>query len=280
MTVGPTPAAVLKDLLAAGRVRFRKSLSQHFLTDPRALEGLVRALGPGPEDVVIEIGPGAGFLTERLVATGARVIAVEVDGAMATLLRERIPSPRLTIMVSDFLRVTVAELAAAAGATRVLLAGNLPYHVTTPLLFHVLPDRDRIARMVFTVQREVGARLCARPGSKDYGALTVAIAHAGVCERLFGIGAGAFVPAPRISSVAVRLVPAPVRLAPAGERRLNEVTRASFGHRRKTLANALAELSGGREGAVAALARAGIDPGRRGETLTLAEFERLAACFG
>ena len=229
---------------------------------------------------MIEIGPGAGFLTERLVATGARVIAVEVDGAMATLLRERIPSPRLTIVVSDFLRVTVAELAAEAGAARVLLAGNLPYHVTTPLLFHVLPDRDRIARMVFTVQREVGARLCARPGSKDYGALTVAIAHAGVCERLFGIGAGAFVPAPRVSSVAIRLVPAPVRLAAAEERRLNEVTRASFGHRRKTLANALAELSGGREGAVAALARAGIDPGRRGETLTLAEFERLASCLG
>lgn len=277
----PTPAARLKDLRARFAFRFRKSLSQHFLVDPRALAGIAGAVGAGAGDAVVEVGPGAGFLTERLLAAGAAVTAVEIDPGMIALLRHVTGfAPRLTIVEGDILRVDLAALATAAGTDRVAIAGNLPYHITTPVLFHLLAARDRITRLVLMVQREVGARMVAGPGTKTYGALSVAVAYATRCERLFDVGAGAFVPRPAVASTVLRLEPRPRKLEPAAEARLFALVRAAFGQRRKQLVNAVAETAGGREPARAWLGRCGIDGARRGETLTLAEFEALALAGG
>jgi len=249
--------------------------------DPKALDGIVAAAGLQPDDVVVEVGPGAGFLTARLLQTGARVVAIEVDPVMVALLREHLGEPeRLEVVNGDVLETDIAPLLARAGVNRCVVVGNLPYHITTPALFSLLPERRRIDRMVFTVQREVGARMAAGPGSKTYGALSVAIAYAAQCERLFGVGAGSFVPRPKVDSVVVRLTPVPARLDPAAEARLFSLVRASFGQRRKMLSNAVAEVAGGKEEARAMLERAGIDGRRRGETLTLDEFISLVQAGG
>lgn len=222
---------------------------------------------------MVEVGPGAGFLTARLLATGARVVAVEVDPVMVALLGEHLGAPaNLVVEQADILETDLAALLARAGAARCVVVGNLPYHITTPALFKLLPERQRIDRMVFTVQREVGARMAAGPGSKTYGSLSVAIAYAARCERLFGIGAGSFVPRPKVDSIVVRLTPVPPRLAAAAEARLFALVRAAFGQRRKMLSNAVADVAGGREEAKELLGRAGVDGRRRGETLTLEEF--------
>jgi len=276
-----TPSSILKELRSRHQFRLRRSLSQNFLVDPRALEGIARAAGAGPGDTVVEVGAGAGFLTRELLRSGARVLAVEVDPAMTGLLREVAGAdPNLAVIEADILALDLPALQDSEGADRCVVAGNLPYHVTTPALFHLLGSRERIDRMVFTVQREVGVRMAAGPGTKDYGALSLAVAYGGKCERLFGIPAAAFVPRPKVDSVVVRLVPVAPRLPADVERRFISVVRAAFGQRRKMLLNSVAPAFGGREEAARALAASGIDPDRRGETLSLEDFMRLAGEAG
>jgi 16S rRNA (adenine1518-N6/adenine1519-N6)-dimethyltransferase len=265
-------------LQAEHQFKFRKSLGQHFLVDPRALDGIVRALAPELGETVVEVGPGAGFLTERLLEAGARVIAVEVDPVMADLLARHTGSPpALTIVREDILSTDLAALLAPSGVKTCRVVGNLPYQITSPVLFKFLASRDRVTKMVFTVQREVGTRMAAGPGSKDYGSLSVAVAYAARCESLFGIAPAAFVPRPRVQSVVVRLTPLPRRLTAEREARLFALVRAAFQQRRKQLVNSVAEVAGDKEAARALLAAAGLDETRRGETLTLAEFELLAS---
>jgi len=284
-----TPAQKLKALQARFPFRFRSSLSQHFLVDPRALERITTALNVGPGDCVLEVGAGAGFLTERLLQTGADVIAVEVDAAMVTLLKHQMGfSPRLKIVTADIMSLDVGLLLDEKGAATCVVAGNLPYHITTPALFHLLglshkpktshPSwRQRITRMVFTVQREVGLRMASGPGTKTYGALSVAVAYGSRCEKLFNIHAGAFIPRPKVDSVVVRLAPLPPRLTPEREQAFFSLMRAAFGQRRKMLLNAVAEVAGSKNAARALLGRAGLQETRRGETLSLEEFLHLAS---
>jgi len=276
-----TPAQALRVLQAEYRFKFKRSLGQHFLIDPRALDGIVHALAPAPGETVIEVGPGAGFLTERLLETGARVVAVEVDPVMAGMLARHTGAPAtLRIVNADILETDLGRLLADSGAKSCKVAGNLPYQITSPVLFKFLAERDLVGRMVFTVQREVGVRMASGPGSKDYGALSVAVAYASRCENLFGIAPSAFVPPPQVRSVVVRLSPLPRRLTAGREAALFRIVRAAFGQRRKMLVNSVAEAAGGKEAAAAALAAAGVDGARRGETLTLDEFERLAEKLG
>lgn len=228
---------------------------------------------------MLEIGPGAGFLTERLVATGARVTAVEVDPHMGELLRRNLGEPEnLMVIGADILKVNLTELLGTSDQGWAV-AGNLPYHVTTPVLFAMLEHRTRVTRMVFTVQQEVADRMIAKPGSDDYSALTVALAHAGKTEKLFRIGAGAFHPKPKVDSAVIRFTPARNEYSPAFDKALRDVVRSSFGQRRKTLLNALAPIAGSREIAQNRLTEAAIDGNRRGETLTLEEFRKIAGVF-
>ena len=253
-----------------------KRLGQHFLTDRRILARIADALPLSGTETVLEIGPGRGALTDLLAERAGRVVAVEIDRALAAILRERYAArPSVSIVEADVLS---ADLAALAGSDDFMVAGNVPYYITTPILFHALrPPRPRMA--VYLVQLEVAERIASPPGSKTYGALSVnvqALAHA---ELLFRVPAGAFSPPPKVESAVVRITPREAPdVQPADEERFRSFVQAAFALRRKQMRRVLrtaAELTA--EGAEAALAAAGVDPDTRPETLSPADFARTLA---
>ncbi|MBK5189459.1 MAG: ribosomal RNA small subunit methyltransferase A, partial [Gemmatimonadaceae bacterium] len=190
----------------------RKSLGQHFLTDPRILARIADAVALTPDETVVEIGPGRGSLTDALLARAARVVAIEIDRKLVALLREKYAhEPRLTIVEADVLDVNLGALAGLPYA----LAGNVPYYITTPILFQALRP-PRALRSVLLVQKEVAARMVALPGAEDYGALSVNVQAVADVEMLFRIPAGAFNPPPRVDSAVVRVTPRAVPVVPAG----------------------------------------------------------------
>jgi len=265
----------------------RPPLGQHFLRDPKVLTQIVDALAPAPGDVVLEIGAGQGSLTEQLLARGLRVVAIEKDRRLAHELGTRNAergTERLTVVQGDALELNwhaVIDTGSAVPRSdfRVpsfKIAGNIPYAITSPLIDQALtpPLPERI---VFLVQREVADRLAARPGSRAYGALSVGVQATCRVERLFGVPARAFHPAPRVASALVRLMPRPDPLvAPAELRAFRAFVTACFTRRRKQLRNVLMAATGRPAAAVlAGLAQLGLDPAARPETLAPATFVRL-----
>jgi 16S rRNA (adenine1518-N6/adenine1519-N6)-dimethyltransferase len=252
----------------------RKSLGQHFLSDPAILARIADALGATSADTVVEIGPGRGALTEHLIGKAGRVVAVEYDRALAGLLRARYASDRrVEVVEAD---VLASPLAAVAGTSDYLLAGNVPYYITTPILFHSLqPPRAR--RAVFLVQKEVADRLVAVPGTRSYGALSVNVQAVATVTRVFRVPAGAFHPAPRVDSAVVRVEPrAEPVIAAEDEERFRAYVQKAFSFRRKQMRRVLRSLADvPPETAEAMLSAAGIDPSARPETLTPAEFAAL-----
>ncbi|HEX6536855.1 MAG TPA: 16S rRNA (adenine(1518)-N(6)/adenine(1519)-N(6))-dimethyltransferase RsmA [Gemmatimonadaceae bacterium] len=250
----------------------RKSLGQHFLSDPRILARIADALDLAPTETVVEIGPGRGALTEQLLARAGRVVAVELDRALAAALRARWrDEPRLTVVEGDVLDV---ELGAVAGG-RYALAGNVPYYITTPIVFHAL-EAPRASRAVFLVQREVAERMVAGPGSREYGALSVNLQALARVELLFRVAPGAFHPPPKVESAVVRITPLerPV-VAPAEEAEFRAFVQGVFALRRKQMRRVIRTVGGvSVERADALLAAAGVEPTTRPETLSP---ERLAA---
>lgn len=255
----------------------RKSLGQHFLADPRILARIADAVALAPDETVVEIGAGRGSLTDALLARAARVVAVEVDRKLAELLREKYASePRLTIVEADVLEVSLGELAGGPYA----LAGNVPYYITTPILFQALRP-PRASRSVFLVQREVAERMAASPGADDYGALSVNIQALADVELLFRIPSGAFNPPPRVDSAVVRVTPraAPV-VAPGMEEPFRIFVQASFALRRKQMRRVVRTVADrSAQDAEAALAESGIDPAARPETLSAEQFHSLGAAL-
>jgi 16S rRNA (adenine1518-N6/adenine1519-N6)-dimethyltransferase len=251
----------------------RKSLGQHFLSDPRILRRIADALAPRADETVIEIGPGRGSLTQELLARAGRVIAIEIDRALAAKLRERYADePRLDVVERDVLETNLAMLAGSDFA----LVGNVPYYITTPILFHALRP-PRPTRAVYLVQKEVADRLSASPGSKAYGALTVNVAALAYAETLFRVPPGAFSPPPSVDSAIVRITP---RADPAV--RLNEEERyrvfvqQAFGMRRKQMRRVLRSVfSITPDRADELLAATRIDPEARPETLSPEQFALL-----
>ncbi|HUO81763.1 MAG TPA: 16S rRNA (adenine(1518)-N(6)/adenine(1519)-N(6))-dimethyltransferase RsmA [Gammaproteobacteria bacterium] len=245
----------------------RKRFGQHFLHDPRIIGAIVEAIGPGRDDALVEIGPGRGALTGPLLERVGRLHVVEIDRDLARDLRALEPDPcRLVVHTADALRFDFSAIAARG----LRIAGNLPYNISTPLLFHLLAQDAAIADMHFTLQKEVVDRMVAAPGSRTYGRLSVMLQAACRVERLFGIGRGAFQPPPRVDSSFVRLVPQRV-IAIDDAECFKGIVRRAFTRRRKTLRNALAGLVEAGD-----FAGAGIDAGRRPETLSPADFARLA----
>jgi 16S rRNA (adenine1518-N6/adenine1519-N6)-dimethyltransferase len=255
----------------------RKSLGQHFLTDPRILARIADAVALTPGETVVEIGPGRGSLTDALLARAARVVAVEIDRKLAELLRERYASePRLTIVEADVLDVNFGDIAGGAYA----LAGNVPYYITTPILFQALRP-PRASRSVFLVQREVAARMAAPPGAEDYGALSVNVQALAEVELLFRIPSGAFNPPPRVDSAVVRVTPRihPV-VAPGREEEFRTFVQAAFALRRKQMRRVVRTVAGRSAAeAEAALAACGIDPEARPETLSAEQFHALGVAL-
>lgn len=265
----------IKERLRAEGFRPRKSLGQNFLSDPRVIERIVQAAEIGPEDLVLEIGPGAGFLTLELARRAGEVIAVELDRRLIPLLEEVLaPYPGARVVAGDILKVDLPALLANRQAK---VVANLPYYITTPVLFRLLEHRRLFPLMVLMVQKEVARRMTASPGSKEYGALTVNLSLYTKVEYLFTVPAGLFWPRPEVDSAVVRLRVFSEPFYPVGDEGLfARVVQALFGQRRKTAANALSHGLGiAREEAEKVLVEAGIDPGRRGETLSVEEFARL-----
>jgi 16S rRNA (adenine1518-N6/adenine1519-N6)-dimethyltransferase len=254
----------------SGRAR-RRALGQHFLVDSRVVEQAIELAALVPGTPVLEIGPGHGVLTEELLRSGHPVLAVEIDRELAAALSGS-KDPRLEVVVADFLEL---DEEARSRFPRHVVA-NLPYSTGTAILERLLERPERVDRIVVMLQREVADRLCAEPGGRAYGALTVLTALYAKVRYGFPVPPSAFRPPPQVESSVIRLDVEPrPRIAvsdPAGFRR---VVKAAFAQRRKTLRNALGATFG-REFAEHALTRSGVDPVRRAETLSLAEFVRLA----
>jgi len=260
-----------------------RALGQHFLRDDHIARQIIELVGPTPRDLAVEIGPGRGALTEHLARAAGRLLALEVDARLAARLRERFAdAPQVEILEADARRFDYARLRERLPdpGGRVLAVGNLPYSVGKPILMALVESGGAIDEMALMLQKEVADRLAAGPGTRTYGSLSVLTQIACDVQLAFTVPPDAFSPSPQVDSAVIHLR---VRSAPPVRGlidldRFRAVVMAAFGQRRKNLANALAAglgLSADRARAIAAAA--GIDPGRRAETLSLEEFARLAA---
>lgn len=247
-----------------------KRLGQHFLRDQNVLARITEAVAPAGEDTVVEIGPGRGALTELLLPRARRLIAIEVDRQLAQFLREKFRGVmHLEIVEADVLEV---DLGAIAGE-RFVLAGNVPYYITTPIIFHAL-RRPRPLRAVYLVQREVAERIVSPPGSRAYGALSVNVQAIARTELLFGVPPGAFSPPPSVDSAVIRVqsLDHPVVCA-EDEARFRSFTQEAFGLRRKQMRRVVRTIFNVRQDAADEMLRlANVDPLARPETLTASQF--------
>jgi 16S rRNA (adenine1518-N6/adenine1519-N6)-dimethyltransferase len=261
--------AEIRRLLERHGHRPNKMLGQHFLADPNIVERIVRTAAVGPGDNVIEVGAGTGTLSVALAATGARVVAYEVDRHLESLLHEVLEGTAVELHIQD---------AAAADLGRVLIPGewvmvaNLPYNVGTPLVLDLLRTVPAIARYLVMVQSEVASRLTAAPGSKRYGLPSVVAGLRGTVSLAFSVGSGVFLPAPAVESAVVEIRRHAEQ--PARAQQAEWLAAVAFGQRRKMLRRSLAGVVPNHE---ASLEAAGIDPTARPETLSVDDFLRLAA---
>ncbi len=290
----PSPRALLEKY----GLRAKKSWGQNFLGDEGILDDIARLAAPRAGDPVVELGAGLGHLTARLLARGARVGAVERDRDMAAVLRGELGA-RIALVEADAARIDYGRLAGTATGTgtgtpnssptatststkpKIAVVGNLPYHLTSPILFSLLDQVEHVSRAVFLVQREVAERLAAAPGTADWGILSVLLQREAdvSIERI--VPPGAFLPPPKVDSAVVCAIFRPPREEVRDPARFRRLVKAGFAQRRKTLRNALQAARIAEPPTLhAALAAAGIDPGRRGETLTVAEWAALDRALG
>jgi 16S rRNA (adenine1518-N6/adenine1519-N6)-dimethyltransferase len=257
--------------------RPKKSFGQHFLHDSRYIDRIVSAMAPRATDFVLEIGPGEGALTLPLLTAAGKLTAIELDTDLIPALQARAASVgELQIIHADVLKVDFTALAQRHGVDRLRIAGNLPYYISSPILFHCVEHFGAIADMHFMLQKEVVERMAAEPGSKVYGRLSVMLQLACRVEPLFTVPPEAFRPPPKVESAVVRLVPlAPQDRHDADAGDVYTVVKAAFAQRRKTLNNALKQLMD-----TDAIRRAGVEPGARAETLAPEDFVRLAKIYG
>jgi 16S rRNA (adenine1518-N6/adenine1519-N6)-dimethyltransferase len=281
MSENPTSLRVIRALLAGKGIAPRKSLGQNFLIDQNILAKIMQAGAIGPGDWVVEIGPGLGALTQNLLEAGAKVTGIEYDGALTAILKERLAEyANFDLINQDFLQSNLSALLGRKNSKfHYKVMANLPYYITTPAIFQCIESPIAWQVMVFLVQKEVGMRICAQPGSKEYGALTVMLNYHGQVDYVATVPRTVFYPSPKVDSALIRIKPrgsATVALYPY----LHRIVQTSFGQRRKTILNALsanAALFGPKDEAERVLRSVEIDPQRRGETLTGAEFVRLAS---
>ena len=253
--------------------RARKRFGQHFLVSPGVICNIVEAIDPRPGESVVEIGPGLGALTAPLLTRLDHLHAIEIDRDLVARLKERFPPERLTIHSGDALAFDFATL---AGGGLLKIVGNLPYNISSALLFHLAGYAEHIAAMIFMLQKEVVERMVAQPGTAAYGRLSVMLQYRFRIERLCVVPPGAFAPPPQVDSALVRMIPIDVAQRAVEERvqdaaRFARLVAAAFAQRRKMLRNAL-QAFGGEDW----LAQLGIRPTARAEELSVADYVRLA----
>jgi 16S rRNA (adenine1518-N6/adenine1519-N6)-dimethyltransferase len=255
-------------ILAAEPHRARKRFGQNFLHDPGVVSRIVEAIDPRPGQAIVEIGPGQAALTSALIERAGHVRAIEIDRDLAARLRQRFSAEKLTLIEADALKIDWSDVA----ATPLRLVGNLPYNISTPLLFALLPVAERVIDQHFMLQKEVVDRMVAAPGSKTYGRLSVMLQFRYRLTKLFDVPRGAFKPAPQVTSSVVRMKPRVLSELPQVDAQaFARVVAAAFGQRRKTLRNALSELLDADQ-----IAASGVDPQARAETLGVDSFVGLS----
>ena len=260
--------------------KFRKSFGQNFLIDSNVVKKITDAADIKDDDVVLEIGPGIGTLTQHLAYAAGKVIAVEIDNRLIPVLEETLaPYDNIELINEDILKLDLDELLTThKGSGRIKVIANLPYYVTTPVVTELLERSTLIESLTVMVQKEVAQRMDASAGTKDYGALTLAVRYYSEPHKITDVSPNCFMPRPDVTSAVIQLNIKKERITVADEKLMFKIIKASFGQRRKTLLNSLknSDIAISKEQWESILERAGISAGVRGETLSLEDFAKLA----
>ena len=274
-----TDIGYIRDLLDRHGFSFSKKLGQNFLVNPSVCPRMAEACGASPESGVLEIGPGIGVLTRELASRAGKVVAIELDDRLPPVLAETLGGyDNVRVVQGDCMKLDLpALLREEFGDRPVAVCANLPYYITSPIIMNLLESRLPVTNITVMVQKEAAQRLCAVPGTRQAGAVTLAVQYYAEAQTLFGVSRGSFLPAPNVDSAVIRLT---VRQQPpvsvADERHLFRLIRAGFGQRRKTLLNSLTAAGYTKETLAAALTAAGIATTARAEELTLPQFAALS----
>ena len=274
-----TDIGYIRNVLERHGFHFSKKLGQNFLINPSVCPRMAEACGATPESGVLEIGPGVGVLTRELARRAGRVVAIELDDRLPPVLAETLAGQdNVEIVQGDCLKLDLAALIAERfGDREVAVCANLPYYITSPIIMSLLESRLPVTNITVMVQKEAAQRLCAQVGTREAGAVTLAVQYYAEAETLFTVSRGSFLPAPNVDSAVIRLT---VRKEPPcavrDEKVLFRLIRAGFGQRRKTLLNSLGSAGYSKEALAAAFAAADIPPTARAEQLTLPQFAALA----
>lgn len=260
--------------------RFSKSLGQNFLIDKDVLDGIVEGAEIGEQDLVIEIGPGIGVLTQAAAEKAGKVVSVEIDKDLIEVMRFTLADlNNVKVINGNILKTDLNELIKEeqGDLSHVKVIGNLPYYITTAIIMKLLSEHVQCESITVMMQKEVGERIMAAPGSREYGAISASVQYYSTVNHILDVNKTSFMPQPKVDSCVLRMdmreTPA---AAPNNEEHFFGIIRAAFGQRRKTLLNSLKATGAPRDVLGDALEEAGIDPGRRAETLTLDEFARLS----
>ena len=253
--------------------RARKRFGQNFLISEHVIHGIIKAVNAAENEHIIEIGPGLGALTEPFAHSGAYLTAIELDQDLAARIEEKFASiDKFSLLCRDALKVDFSEIYGPEQTLRVI--GNLPYNISTPLIFHLLTFSSQIADMHFMLQKEVVKRMAAEPGNSDYGRLSVMVQYRCDVESIIDVPPGSFDPPPKVQSAVVRLTPREPKNKAISIKHLEKIVRSAFNNRRKTLRNTLRD-----ELSAEQIEEQGINPGLRPENLCVAEYVKLANCL-
>lgn len=272
--------SVIKSVMADAGITFRKEFGQNFLTNRMIPEDIADNCADTSERMILEIGPGIGCLTQELAMRYKKVVAVEIDKGLIPVLSKTLSDfDNITVINDDIMKVDIKALIDEySEGMPVSVCANLPYYITTPILMHLLESDVKFSTITVMVQNEVAARLAAKPGSSDYGAITAVLGYYGTVRKLFKVSAGCFMPAPKVDSAVVRIdlydkCPYEIK----NEAFFRSCIKAAFEMRRKTLENALCALGGYTKDDIAsAIAECGFDPKIRGERLSCEDFVKLS----
>lgn len=268
----------IREVLSRHNFHFSKKLGQNFLVNPSVCPRMAEACGAAPATGVLEIGPGLGVLTKELAKRAGKVVAIELDDRLPPVLKETLGEfDTVTVISGDAMKLDLRELIAQQfGEMPVSVCANLPYYITSPLIMKLLESRLPIISLTVMVQKEAAQRLCAAPGTRECGAVTLAVAYYAEAETLFSVSRGSFVPAPHVDSAVIRLT---IRSAPpvavTDEAALFRLIRGAFAQRRKTLYNALGGAGFDKAAVAAAMEQAALSPNLRAEQLSLQQFADL-----
>lgn len=273
-----TDIGYIRDLLSRHGFHFSKALGQNFLVNPSVCPRMAEACGASAETGVLEIGAGIGVLTRELASRAGKVVCVEVDDRLPPILEETLAGlDNAEIVLQDIMKVDIHPfMQEKFGDRPVSVCANLPYYITSPVIMGLLESRYPFTSITVMVQKEAAQRLCAEPGTRDAGAVTMAVRYFAHAEKLFDVSRGSFTPSPNVDSAVIRLtLHNSPQCTPAEEKRLFSLVRAAFGQRRKTLSNSLAGAGIPKAELPRLLEAAGISPTARAEQLTLDDFIRL-----